>query len=440
MKRADYDVVIIGAGMGGMATAALLTHEGYKTLTVERLPLIGGRCSSFEYKGCKFSTGALWVLEAIIASVWGKVGAPYKLVYPDPQYHYKIGDKIYEMPEKGGLRTMITYAGGEEVADKIMTAIKRAMSWNPPPNSLTLRDWLLQFTNNEAVLGVFQPMVTMSVGINIDELPVGEYFQFMREIAIANLRLYGYAADGLLDMMESLANVIKAKGSDIWTSSPAKQILVEDGVVKGVVVEKDGKDEIEIPADVVISDVGPKATAELAGRQNFDRAYLKSMDETLKSGAQIAIWAISDRPLLPYPGTLFITESRRAFSYCPSTNVCPQYAPPGKHLLNIGGYFKPSTPPYNPEKEIDLVLQDSKEIVPGFEREAEILHIGTFHGDWPLSRSWAGYNFPQKTSVENLYNVGDGVKPPGCWGTHGAVYSTHPVIEDIKKRFKPKAA
>ena len=50
MKR-DYDVVIIGAGMGGMAAAALLTHEGYKPLVVERLPFIGGRCSSFEYKG-----------------------------------------------------------------------------------------------------------------------------------------------------------------------------------------------------------------------------------------------------------------------------------------------------------------------------------------------------------------------------------------------------
>jgi phytoene dehydrogenase-like protein len=438
VKQPDYDVVIIGAGMGGMATSALLTHEGYKTLLVERLPLIGGRCSSIVYKGCNLSTGALWVLEGIIASVWTKVGAPYKLVYPKPQYHYKIRDEIYEMPEKGGLKTMLTYAGGEAVAEKIMNAIKRGLTWNPPPNSVTLRDWLLQFTNNETVLGVFQPMVTMSVGINIDELPVGEYFQFIKEIT--NLRLYGYAPDGLLAMMESLADVIKAKGSDIWTNSPAKQVLVDDGVVRGVVVEKDGRDEIEIPADIVISDIGPKATVALAGNGNFDPAYLKQMNETLRSGAQIAIWAISDRPLLPYPGTLFITESRRTFSYCPSTNVCPEFAPPGKHLLNIGGYFSPTTPPYNPEKEIDLIMQDSKEIVPGFDKDAEILHIGTFHGDWPLSRSWAGYNFPQKTSVENLYNVGDGVKPPGCWGTHGAVHSAMAVVEDVKRRFKAKGA
>ena len=438
MKRADYDAVIIGAGMGGMAAAALLTHEGYKPLVIERLPQIGGRCSSFTLKGCSFSTGALWVLEGVINSVWGKVGAPYELVYPQPQYHYRIRDKIYEMPEKGGLKTMLTYAGGEEVANNIMNAIKRGLTWSPPPNTISLRDWLLQFTNNETVLGVFQPMVTMSVGQNIDELPVGEYFRFMKEIV--NLRLYGYAPKGLLDMMESLANTIKAQGCEIWKNSPVNKIIVEDGVVKGVVVEKDGKDEIEIPADIVLSDIGPKATVNLAGENNFDTAYLKFMYENIKSGAQIAIWAISDRPLLPYPGTLFITEARRAFSYCPSTNVCPEFAPPGKHLLNIGGYFSPSTPPYNPEKEIALIMEDSREIVPGFDKDAEIIHVGTFHGDWPLSRSWAGYNLPQKTPIENLYNVGDGVKPPGCWGTHGAVHSAMAVVDDIKRRHKPKVS
>ena len=33
-----FVVVVVGAGMGGLCSAALLTHYGYKTLVAEKLP------------------------------------------------------------------------------------------------------------------------------------------------------------------------------------------------------------------------------------------------------------------------------------------------------------------------------------------------------------------------------------------------------------------
>ena len=53
------DVLVIGAGMGGLCAAALLSHAGYRTLVAERLPRIGGRCSTIEYKGFKCAAGAI---------------------------------------------------------------------------------------------------------------------------------------------------------------------------------------------------------------------------------------------------------------------------------------------------------------------------------------------------------------------------------------------
>ena len=55
---ADYDVITVGAGLGGLSTAALLAKEGFKTLVLEQSDIIGGCCSTFETEGYKFDVGA----------------------------------------------------------------------------------------------------------------------------------------------------------------------------------------------------------------------------------------------------------------------------------------------------------------------------------------------------------------------------------------------
>jgi len=46
MKKREFDVVVVGAGFRGMCAAARLAHKGYKTLTIDRLPYLGGRAGS----------------------------------------------------------------------------------------------------------------------------------------------------------------------------------------------------------------------------------------------------------------------------------------------------------------------------------------------------------------------------------------------------------
>src|SRR3954451_12446841 len=46
----DYDIIIIGAGMGGLTAAALLAHAGYRVLVLEGHIEPGGCASSFERK------------------------------------------------------------------------------------------------------------------------------------------------------------------------------------------------------------------------------------------------------------------------------------------------------------------------------------------------------------------------------------------------------
>lgn len=53
-----YDVVVVGAGMGGLTTASLLARDGYRVLVLEASHLPGGCSSSYPRKGYVFESGA----------------------------------------------------------------------------------------------------------------------------------------------------------------------------------------------------------------------------------------------------------------------------------------------------------------------------------------------------------------------------------------------
>src|ERR1700716_1945311 len=55
---ARYDVVVIGAGLGGLTAGAILAREGRKVLVIERSNSVGGAASSYK-SGDLFVEGSL---------------------------------------------------------------------------------------------------------------------------------------------------------------------------------------------------------------------------------------------------------------------------------------------------------------------------------------------------------------------------------------------
>src|SRR5699024_6865696 len=57
--------VVIGAGVAGLATATLLSREGYQDRSIDRLQQAGGRAGDFttpEAPGCRWDAGPSWYL------------------------------------------------------------------------------------------------------------------------------------------------------------------------------------------------------------------------------------------------------------------------------------------------------------------------------------------------------------------------------------------
>ncbi len=435
MKQLEYDIVVIGSGLGGLTSAALLSKAGYKTLVVEKLPFAGGRCATLDYKGYKISTGLEMATEEVHGELCREVGAQFEIRVPQPIYKYRIKGEDYEAPVASKiLTTMIEQAARDSSEkDRVMQALKRGLTWAEPSYSMSLYDWIKQYTDNPDMVGVFRFFVVMAAGINLSEIPAGEYFRMIKETGF--IRTWGFLPEGGGSLSGALVRAIKGMGGEVWTHCPAQQIEVKNGAARGAIVRMDSE-EIELTARVVISNAGPRQTVQLAGREHLSPGYLKDV-EAVKSVPQFLIFVTSNRPLLEGSSILALTESRRLFGVFNYTNICPEVAPKGKHLL-VGAIFPTSSePPFDFNKEIELSLQDFRDNIPDFDKYAQILRINTYHGDWALMRTWAGYSLPVKTPVEGLYGVGDASAPLGWWGSPAAIKSGRLAVEDIIQRFKP---
>ena len=57
----NLSVIVIGSGMGGLTTAALLAKQGYKVLVLEQHDIAGGNLHTFTEKGYEFDTGLHYI-------------------------------------------------------------------------------------------------------------------------------------------------------------------------------------------------------------------------------------------------------------------------------------------------------------------------------------------------------------------------------------------
>jgi phytoene dehydrogenase-like protein len=426
----QVDALVIGSGIGGMCAAAYLAHKGHKALVAEALPRIGGHCSTIEYKGIKCTAGVVGPgLGGPLEAFFHEVGAEFS-VRPCGTPHYLINGKIVKLPAKGGFRALLSAATSDpEEIDSVLKAFSRAMNWTDPPETITMREWLLQYTQNKSVLDLFQTMAAATAIVSIDRVSAKGFFLFLKQHR--GFRDWGVCPEGSIALPNSLAKVIEKHGGEIWTHSPATRIYSEDGVVKGATICKDGQD-VDVQASVVISNCGPKRTVDLVGRDNLDVGYLAEL-EKLTPAMAISIHIKSDVPLLDYDH-LLIVGARRIVAIFQLTTVCPELAPPGTHYIVAGGDPVSSLEPSAAREEIDLCLEDLRDLLPGFESHAEILMTGVYHGDWPAMFSIAGQSMSQKTPIVNLYAVGDGfITEPGMTAMVGAAASGVAAAKDATR-------
>ncbi len=424
------DILVLGSGMGGLSAGALLAHAGFKTLVVEGLPRIGGRCSTLGYKGFKCTTGVIGVeLGGVVESVFRKIGADFDVRQAGAP-HYLVNGHTVEVPGKGGLKALLgAVSDDEKEINRVLKAFSTALRGTELVKAQSLRDWLLQYTGNETILGIFQTMVSATLLVNADELPAQEYFAFIKKLG--GVKRFGYCPSGSIALAQALAERIQDLGGEVWAGTSAHRILVEHGKARGALVSKDGA-ALEILAPVVVSNAGPLMTVQMAGEENFTRTFLDEVKHNAVPAMIAALHIASDEPLIEHDH-LLITGARRINALYQPTLICPELAPRGKHMLLAGGGPRSSLPPLNAKSELEACLADLDDLIPDFRNRSEILLTGTFHRNWPGMHCWPGRDIPSESPIRGLYQVGDGAKPSGTTGLPSVVASGLRVAEAISE-------
>lgn len=91
------DVVVIGAGIGGLAIAARLARAGRRVTVVEKAAAAGGRTARLELDGYRFDTGpTLFLMPAVFADTFAALGERMEdhldLMRVDPTYRVHFHD------------------------------------------------------------------------------------------------------------------------------------------------------------------------------------------------------------------------------------------------------------------------------------------------------------------------------------------------------------
>jgi len=97
----DFDVIVIGAGCGGLTAGALLAKSGRKVLILEQTGSIGGCCSTFEKDGFQFDTGAsivegIDIIQKVFEMLGARLEQELELLPCDPIFNvlYRDGTQV----------------------------------------------------------------------------------------------------------------------------------------------------------------------------------------------------------------------------------------------------------------------------------------------------------------------------------------------------------
>ena len=475
INNSQFDVIVIGSGIGALVTATQLAAKGAKVLVLERYLIPGGSAGYFEREGYRFDVGASMIFG------FGKQGTTNLLTraleavdvsletIPDPvQIHYHLPDnlelKVHRDYEKY-LQELITKFPHEEAGIRrfygecwrvfnCLNSMELLSLEEPrylmrvffqnPLSCLGLVKYLPQNAGDIARRHINDPQLLKFIDMECycwSVVPADQTPMINAGMVFAD-RHYGginYPKGGVGKIAQKLVEGLEKAGSQIQYQARVTKILMEQGKAVGVKLAN-GK---EYRAKRIVSNATrwdtfekllpseKMPTREKRWQQRYQKSpsflslHLGVQAEVLPEGTECHHILLENwENMESAEGTIFVSIP---------TLLDPDLAPPGHHIIHtftpswIKNWQNLSPGEYQQKKEQAAanLIHRLEKIFPGLESALDFQEVGTArthrrflgredgtYGPIPRRKLAGLLGMPfNRTAIGGLYCVGDSTFP-----------------------------
>jgi phytoene dehydrogenase-like protein len=346
--RDVFDTIVIGAGLGGLLSAAELLQRGKRVAVIERLPHAGGRFTAKTFQGVQISTGAVHMVpfgsSGVLAHMLQHLNVPHRFFDADVFGSFHVHGKSYRSP---GLLGVFAFLGLRQFF--WFTRLGYLMFLRPLPldeRQLPFDTWLARHINverNPQLVAFFACISRFALSLELHQVSTAE-------VIATTKNMFSYGAPAIVEggcgnLTQQLEQYVLDHSGTLHLSCDVLQILQDAGHVTGVRVRyRTNGAETLFSAPLVVSDIGPRATnallsghrvtqAEVLKHNASDDTELTSTDHPPSEAVGLKVHILSDVSLIPHRGIMYCLDTQRIAGMVQPTNSDPSLAPPGKHLL-----------------------------------------------------------------------------------------------------------
>ncbi|HEX7734920.1 MAG TPA: FAD-dependent oxidoreductase [Ktedonobacteraceae bacterium] len=447
MRTQQFDAIVIGAGLGGLLSAAQLLQRGKRVLILERLPHCGGRFTAKTFQGAQISTGAVHMLpfgsSGVLARTLQRLSIPHRIFDADVFGSFHVRGK--QIRSRGVLGVLKVFGPRQFFWFARAGWLMFFQSLPAAERDLPFDTWLalhVDLKRNPELLAFFASISRFALSLELHQVTAEEVIRTTKH-------MFRFGAPGILQggcgaLAGELERRVLEQGAELRLRADVLQILQENGQVIGVRVrdKASGAEELHY-ASLVISDIGPRATRALLHNQQMKQAQvLKQQSEERQARQErrenqpemgdqpeaigLKVHLLSDVSLIPHKGIMYCLDTQRIAGMVQPTNSDPRLAPAGKHLLISHQVIQSA----NIEAEKALALADLRMLFgKDFDEHCRVLTMSAYRGEWPVNRLAQGTDIENATTLQGLYQVGDAVKPAGYLMVEGVAQSVNQFLD-----------